>query len=253
MRRGLHLAVVAAILLGSAGFAVLVIRWADTHPTGFQLVLGLTFVALGAGLMVLHLTASDAFLHRHFGEPGAGRMRRSLRSGWAGVVLGAAMLGLYYLDRHAKSITAEAQFQVAFDRGRTAAQARDWQSAADAYSEAIRMDPASADALRRRGSAYLHLGEFDRALADLDGAARLDPADAGTVYNRGLARARLGDDAGALADFSEAIRLNPELARAYQARGAVHARRGDADQAEADWRRAVELDPALNKGGGLDL
>ena len=146
-----------------------------------------------------------------------------------------------------------AQFRAAFDRGQSAARDRDWAGAAAAYSEAIRLDPASVDALRRRGSAYLHLGENDRALADLDAAARLAPGDAALVYNRGLARARLGDNAGALADFSEAIRLDPGLARAYQARAVIHARREEMAEAEADWRRAAELDPALNKGAGLDL
>ena len=253
MRRGLHLAVVAAILLGSVGFAALLIWWAEGHRAAFQFALGLGLIVIGAGLTVLRRTASDAFLRRHFGEPGAGRMRRARWEGWVAMLAGAAMLGLLYLDRKVEAITAQAQFQAALDRGLTAARTHDWQAAADAYSEAIRLDPASADALRRRGAAYLHLGELDRAVADLDGAARLDPADAGTVYNRGLARARLGDDAGALADFTEAVRLNPGLARAYQARGAVHARRGEAAEAEADWRRAVELDPALNRGGGLDL
>ena len=218
MGRGVRLAVVVAILVGSAGFAALVIRWAADHPSEFQFGLGLSFVAFGVGPAVLHLTAGDQFLRRHFGVSGAGRVRRAFRSGWAGVLLGAAMLGLHYLDRQAEAVTAEAQVQAALGRGDTPpprpGTGRGRRTPTRRRSGWTRRARRPA----RRGSAYLHLGEFDRALADLDGAARLAPADAGVVYNRGLARARLGDDAGALADFSEAVRLDPGLARAYQAR-----------------------------------
>jgi Flp pilus assembly protein TadD len=253
MSRGCSLAVVAAVLAGSAGLAALVIWWAEGHRAEFQTVFGVGFVVLGAGLTVLRLTAGDEFLRRLFGAPGAAQARRAARGGWVLILLGAAWLGLHYVDRRAEAITAQTRFQAALNRGVTAAKAQDWPAAAEAFSEAIRLDPGSADALHRRGVAYLRLGEFDRAVADLDAAARLAPADAAVVYNRGLAKARLGDDAGALADFTEAIRLKPGLARAYQARGAIHARRGEVAEAEADWRQAVELNPALNKGGGLDL
>ena len=166
-------------------------------------------------------------------------MRRALRGGWAGVVLGAAMVGLTTWTARPRRSRPSADSRRPSTAGSPPPGTGTGRAAADAYSEAIRLDPASVDALRRRGSAYLHLGENDRALADLDAAARLAPGDAASVYNRGLARARLGDNAGALADFSEAIRLDPGLARAYQARAVMHARREEMAEAEADWRRAA--------------
>src|SRR5262249_14598337 len=157
------------------------------------------------------LTLSDDFLRRHFGGPGADRRRRLWRGGWVGVLLGAALLGLHYLDRWGQATAAEAQFRVGFNRGLSAAHARDLQTAAEAFSEAIRLDPSDARAYRHRGAAYLHQGEYDRALADLDEALRLAPDDAHAVYNRGVAYVQKNDLDRALADFGEAIRLNPSF------------------------------------------
>jgi tetratricopeptide (TPR) repeat protein len=230
--------VAAGVVVIAAVALVAGLGWsAGPRATGIFFLLGAALLLLGACVTAARLVD---------GLP-------SLREGLIAIALGAAILGFDWVDGWMTAETTRAKVRVALDRGQAAAKAGDWAAAADAYSEAIQLDPDNSDALRRRGSAYLHLRENDRALADLDAAGRLRPDDAGTAYNRGLARARLGDATGALADFTEAIRLDPTLARAYQARGTMHARAGNAAQAEADWQRAAELDPALNKGGGLDL
>ena len=42
-------------------------------------------------------------------------------------------------------------------------------------NEAIRLDPQLASAYVTRGSAYAILGQFEKAIQDLDEAIRLDP------------------------------------------------------------------------------
>lgn len=241
--------VVASILLVAMALPAVVIWQAEAHGVVISYILGAALVVLGTAGLTLHLTLSDDYLRRHFGEPAADQ-RRFLRGGWVGVLLGAALLGLHYFDRW---VQAKAQFNVAFNRGISAAQARDWQTAAEAFSEAIRLDPNDARPYRHRGAAYLHQAEYDQALADLDEALRLAPDDAHAVYNRGVAYVQKNDLDRALADFGEAIRLNPSFAKAYLARSRVYGKKGDDAHARADQQKATELDPSLEKSGGPSL
>jgi tetratricopeptide (TPR) repeat protein len=161
---------------------------------------------------VLHLTLSDDFLRRQFGEPGAGQMRRAWRGGWVGVLLGAALLGLHYFDQWVQASYARSQFTIAYNQGLSAVKARDWQTASDALSEAIRVAPADAD----RAKAY--------AL-------------------RGVARSTLKQYPDAMDDFNEALRLDPENAMAYRGRGHVWGARKEYDRAFQDYDEAIRLDP----------
>ncbi|HET6970537.1 MAG TPA: tetratricopeptide repeat protein, partial [Phenylobacterium sp.] len=91
-----------------------------------------------------------------------------------------------------------------------------------------------AIALRNRGYVYQLRGEWDRAIADYDGALKLGlPAAqsvgvvARTYVNRGIAYAAKGDDSHAIADYGAAIAADPTVASAYLNRAAVALRRGD--------------------------
>lgn len=242
---------VALMALGAA-----VIWWAEAHRVAFQYALGVGLVVLGVVFTTLRLTLSNDFVRRHFGESGAAPARRAWRSGWTGILLmlcGLVMLGLLYLDHWVEAAAAESRFNAAFNRGLSAAKTRDWATAADAFSEAIRLDPSRAKSYRHRGAAYLHRGEYDRAVTDFDEALRLAPDDAHIVYNRGVAYFQKEDYDRALADFGEAIRLNPGYAKAYLARGSVYARKGDDARAAADRQKAAELDPSLETSSGPSL
>ena len=46
--------------------------------------------------MVLHLTLGDEFLCRHLGKEAATSLRRTCRSAWVVVVLGAAMIAVEF-------------------------------------------------------------------------------------------------------------------------------------------------------------
>ena len=84
-------------------------------------------------------------------------------------------------------------------------------------------------------------------------AVRLDPKSANAFYNRGRTHKAKGDLGRAVADFNEAIRLNPEHVAAFGARGLVYRDKGDYDRAIADYSEAIRLDPddAVARGNAL--
>ena len=60
------------------------------------------------------------------------------------------------------------------------------------------------------GIAYGHLGQYERAIQDLDRAIQLDSDFAMAYYNRGVAYGFLGRDSEAYADERKACSLNSE-------------------------------------------
>ena len=99
------------------------------------------------------------------------------------------------------------------------------------------------DAYIRRGNAYNHKGDYDRAIADLEQAVRLDPKDPKAYVIRGFAYVEKGDYDRAIADLEQAVRLDPKDPKAYVIRGFAYVEKGDYDRAIADLEQAIRLDP----------
>ncbi len=81
---------------------------------------------------------------------------------------------------------------------------------------------ASADAAMEayeKGAACLEKKDYDAAIAAFTEAIRLNPTTAEAYCGRGQAYENKGEHNKAIADCTEAIRLNPKLARAYGNRG----------------------------------
>ena len=238
MSRSLRVLVPASILIVTAALMAMVIWQEEVH--GVVFVLGVCLLMLlmfGAVGMMLYLALSDDFLHRYFGD------NLRLQGLWILLLLGAAWLGLHYLDRWVKTTAAEGQFHMAFDRGLSAAKTRDWQTAADAFSEAIRVgQPGDANTVRayiNRGSARMSLKEYSQAIDDFGEAIRLDP-------QKGMPHRRRGDAWGAkkeydraIKDYDEAIRLDPKDAHGFNSLARLLATCPEAKY--LDGKRAVEL------------
>ncbi|QWG21275.1 tetratricopeptide repeat protein [Bradyrhizobium sediminis] len=133
-------------------------------------------------------------------------------------------------------------------------------AANEAFSGAIRINPAFARALLERGQCWQHEKVYDRAIEDFDEVLRLQANNAMAYARRGNAFESKGEYGRAIADFEAAIRLfaQPEQATAgtYAARngvavtlrdrGRTYIRTKQYDRAIADFNEALRQ-PAFEK------
>ncbi|MBF0287933.1 MAG: tetratricopeptide repeat protein [SAR324 cluster bacterium] len=113
------------------------------------------------------------------------------------------------------------------------------------------------DVYLARGSAYIGLGEYEKAISDLTKELEFD-ADNPVVYNnRGYAYKSLKQHDKALKDFNKAIEVDPHFLQSYHHRGVIYAERGKLDLACADWKyicqqgRCEDYEEAKKAGGCL--
>ncbi len=122
------------------------------------------------------------------------------------------------------------------------------------FDEAIRVDRTNARAYGNRGTAYIELGDYRRAIYDLDTAIELfdtaielqpdlRPNLAAACSNRGQARLKLGDPWGAIDDFTHALRLDSTLSQAYKSRALAQAESNALPEALADFEHYLRLQP----------
>lgn len=94
--------------------------------------------------------------------------------------------------------------------------------------------------LRARGSAYMQMNVFDRALADLDAAVKLQPGEAQGYLYRGELNRTVGNLEAALRDYDEGLRLGPDNEKAREVRGLTAAALAQRNQQPA---RAATAQP----------
>ena len=128
---------------------------------------------------------------------------------------------------------------------RSVGEGADLEAAVDAYTKAIELNPALAEAYNNRGNAKADLGQHEAALADHDRTIELNPTLATAYYNRGNTKRSLGQYDAELADYDRAIELAPTFAAAYNNRGYAKHALGQHDAALADLDRAIELAPTV--------
>jgi len=75
------------------------------------------------------------------------------------------------------------------------------------FTEAIRLDPESAEAYQYRGCAYSSKGDHDNAITDLTAAIRISPEAGVLFYARGYSYRQKNDNAKADVDFAQAEKL----------------------------------------------
>lgn len=136
----------------------------------------------------------------------------------------------------------------------------DMDGAIAAFSEALKLDPKSAQAYGGRGAAFAGKQDYAMALADLDRGVALAPQQTELLLNRGITREHHGDSDGAIADFTRVLTIDPTVAGAFSERGKVKAGKGDKTGAMADFDQAIKVNPkwvdahfqrgVLRQGGG---
>ena len=77
------------------------------------------------------------------------------------------------------------------------------------------MCPIHAENMHKRGLFYLHVRQYDIAIADFTAVLNGNPDYLFAVYNRGLAYQGKGEYDKAIADFDKAIRLSPTFSLPY--------------------------------------
>jgi tetratricopeptide (TPR) repeat protein len=128
-------------------------------------------------------------------------------------------------------------------KGRAALADKDPDLAIACFTQALRLDPGSADAYFQRGNAWYDKDEWDRAIADYSDSLRLE-RDAAVYVNRGLCYSNKKDHDRAVHDFTAALEMDPKNpARVHLLRGDAHYDKGDYDKAIADHGETIRLDP----------
>ena len=124
---------------------------------------------------------------------------------------------------------AREAFDKAMSRGHSAAWDQQWEQAAAAYVEALKLVPDEPNALASMGFALLQLERLPEALRCYQRSAMLNPGDP-------VAPEKCGEI------FERQGRLN-EAAQTFLAVAEVHLKRRDVQKAIANWERVVRLAP----------
>lgn len=107
------------------------------------------------------------------------------------------------------------------------------------YSKIIDLQPANADAYMVRGNVYNDLNLYDLALSDYNKAIHIDPSKKGLYYARGMLYSRLQEFDLSIADFTKAIELN--LNWAYYQRAILYENKKQYDLAIKDYNAVKDI------------
>jgi tetratricopeptide (TPR) repeat protein/serine/threonine protein kinase len=142
-----------------------------------------------------------------------------------------------------KAVAADPSPEAYYQRGRAWAGKKDRAKALDDWTQALKLRPDFAAALRDRADAYVGLRRWDEAVTDAKEAIRLDGTDKLAYCH--LARAHLGNRQPQMAQdaATEAIKIDANFALAYFLRGRARVALLNSNDALEDFSKGLELDP----------
>jgi tetratricopeptide (TPR) repeat protein len=126
-------------------------------------------------------------------------------------------------------------------------QLRDLPSAAHHFKEVTRLDPHRPGAFINLGAVCNLLDRLDEAIAALRKGIQLDPQRGEGYYNLGLVYKRKGQVDLAIHAYREAIRVNPRLADAHYNLGNVYLEKEQYRQAAGFYQQALKVRPGWEK------
>ena len=107
----------------------------------------------------------------------------------------------------------------------------------------LEQDPNFYEAYSVRGKAYDHLGQSEAAMKDFDAALKAHPTYK-TWYDRGSHFLKVREYDRAISDLTESIAADPDSAGSYVNRGSAYLAKNETDKAFNDFSRAAEVDPS---------
>jgi len=126
--------------------------------------------------------------------------------------------------------------------GRTFYLAGDYSKAIEAYKEAIRTEPDSAETHFNLALAYSKAGDKQNAIESLMETIRLKPDSAEAHCNLGFNYRDIGKAREAADSFREALRIRPNYARAIWNLGMTYVELGDLDNALKQYEALQPVD-----------
>ncbi|EXJ87505.1 stress-induced-phosphoprotein 1 [Capronia epimyces CBS 606.96] len=123
--------------------------------------------------------------------------------------------------------------------GNKAFAAKDYQTAAEKFSQAIELDPTNHVLYSNRSGAYASLRDYQKALEDAEKTVEIKSDWAKGWGRKGTAQHGLGDLVGAKDSFEQALKLEPSNAQAKSGLDAVN--------------RAIEAEARADGADGADL
>jgi tetratricopeptide (TPR) repeat protein len=127
-------------------------------------------------------------------------------------------------------------------RGDVAVARRSWDSARDAYLEAL---AATAPLHNKLGICYQHLKDYGRARAEYAKALELQPDYPEAWNNLGTLDHTQGAYDQAIVAYQKATALDPTDALIHKNMGMAWLARGDVEKALGAWSEALRLDPTV--------
>jgi len=124
-------------------------------------------------------------------------------------------------------------------------EATDEQAAFDEYTAALRLNPKHAKSWGNRSSIFIHHGQYDRALQDVEQGLSVEHS-ANLLVKRGNIYRLMKQPKAALDNYNEALSISKE-APYYYNRGALLLEMGQTAQAESDFRAALASDPQYER------
>lgn len=109
--------------------------------------------------------------------------------------------------------------------------------------EAVRLEPANAEAQVNLGAALQKIGRLDEAVNVYREALRLKPDDAGAHNNLGATLEQLGHVDQAVTEYRESLRLAPESSATHANLGRALLTMNRPEEAAAELKEALRLDP----------
>ena len=118
-----------------------------------------------------------------------------------------------------------------------------WKNSLALFSHAIEVTQNNYMAYNNRGNAYGRSGRYSEAIDDYKQAIRINPAYANARYNFGVVYEKLDRPNEAIDAYEQAIRIKPDYADAYLALGNAYGKLGRYQDSVEACKQAIRIRP----------